>query len=715
MSGTTESRTIEIVARVRDLGSPALRNLATRVQSFATKATAQFATLTKSLLSVRTAFSLLVGGFAAFKGGQAVVGVVQASEQLRALAASTGSSVESLSVLQQAFAQANIDGTKFRQVMNVLSRSIGQALGDGTSKAADSFRKLGISVDDLRSSDPATIFSRMAKALEQFATPQERVAALVEVFPNAAEGAEAFVEVLGQGEEKFQSLVKSAAFFGGTLTKDGAEQVGRLKASFDALSLSLGKVARSATIALAERLSPLFEKLATFFAMNGERIGQAIGAIASALLELSLKVAAAFLRLVAFLNSNGEKIVELLEEIPFVGKKAAETMREIFDTRRIVPGARAIRDELTKVADKERELILRMEELRASVKFEETSGDWVNANKIEEANREIARLERWRQDLYQNMLKLEQDFIAEQSRLGGKPVANELERQREAAQMRAMAGSIFQLDQFSSLPAPPTDLSPMSLLLFGQGGMSEWEAKQERARAEALRKAAEVAEKMKSISGRFDLFTDGFREQRDEIRRQWSDFGAAGREAASSIVDGGLNGLTDAMADLITRQKSAKDAFRDFARAVLADLARVASKLAVMQFLSGFGLGLSPVAAPAAPALEKGGILPGNVQGTVPLRKFANGGIVKRPTLALFGEGKASRGEAFVPLPDGRRIPVALTGGGGGGVMNITIQAMDGADVQRVLLQNRGTLRAVWGDDLRRMQAVRQTVKGAVQ
>jgi hypothetical protein len=45
--------------------------------------------------------------------------------------------------------------------------------------------------------------------------------------------------------------------------------------------------------------------------------------------------------------------------------------------------------------------------------------------------------------------------------------------------------------------------------------------------------------------------------------------------------------------------------------------------------------------------------------GPLKLQTYARGGIADRPQLALFGEG--SRPEAFVPLPDGRRIPVALS------------------------------------------------------
>jgi tape measure domain-containing protein len=43
---------------------------------------------------------------------------------------------------------------------------------------------------------------------------------------------------------------------------------------------------------------------------------------------------------------------------------------------------------------------------------------------------------------------------------------------------------------------------------------------------------------------------------------------------------------------------------------------------------------------------------------------FANGGMVKGPTLGLVGEGKYN--EAIVPLPDGRSIPVQMRGGPGG-------------------------------------------------
>ena len=71
-----------------------------------------------------------------------------------------------------------------------------------------------------------------------------------------------------------------------------------------------------------------------------------------------------------------------------------------------------------------------------------------------------------------------------------------------------------------------------------------------------------------------------------------------------------------------------------------------------------------------------GGIMTGD--GPLPLNKYASGGIANSPQLAMFGEGR--RPEAYVPLPDGRRIPVAMQGGGGTSV-TVNVDA-SGSSVQ---------------------------------
>ena len=59
----------------------------------------------------------------------------------------------------------------------------------------------------------------------------------------------------------------------------------------------------------------------------------------------------------------------------------------------------------------------------------------------------------------------------------------------------------------------------------------------------------------------------------------------------------------------------------------------------------------------AAFGFANGGIM--SSSGPLPLRAYARGGVARSPQLALFGEGSGN--EAFVPLPDGRSIPVTIS------------------------------------------------------
>lgn len=67
----------------------------------------------------------------------------------------------------------------------------------------------------------------------------------------------------------------------------------------------------------------------------------------------------------------------------------------------------------------------------------------------------------------------------------------------------------------------------------------------------------------------------------------------------------------------------------------------------------------------------KGGIMTG--KGRAQLRKYASGGIAHTPQLAMFGEG--SRPEAYVPLPDGKTIPVTMQNSGANVQVNVINQS----------------------------------------
>ena len=120
-----------------------------------------------------------------------------------------------------------------------------------------------------------------------------------------------------------------------------------------------------------------------------------------------------------------------------------------------------------------------------------------------------------------------------------------------------------------------------------------------------------------------------------------------------------FGGAADALADFITTGKAS---FKDFARSVLQDLARIFIRAAMFNALKGIFQGSGFL------GFASGGIMSND--GAFPLKRYARGGIANSPQLAMFGEG--STPEAYVPLPDGRTIPVTMKNGGKG-VGNVVV------------------------------------------
>jgi lambda family phage tail tape measure protein len=151
------------------------------------------------------------------------------------------------------------------------------------------------------------------------------------------------------------------------------------------------------------------------------------------------------------------------------------------------------------------------------------------------------------------------------------------------------------------------------------------------------------------------------------------------RQSFSDLAESGIKKIEDSIFDLLT---TGTVNYREFASQILKETTRMILQQyvlkGVMQAL-GFlkpaaSSGLSPLQGiplfqsssvnfnPLAfgSSFAMGGIM--TPYGPMQLKKYANGGIANSPQLAVFGEG--ARSEAYVPLPDGRSIPVTMKGGG---------------------------------------------------
>lgn len=154
----------------------------------------------------------------------------------------------------------------------------------------------------------------------------------------------------------------------------------------------------------------------------------------------------------------------------------------------------------------------------------------------------------------------------------------------------------------------------------------------------------------------------------ERLAIKYEDEAARIGDAAERIADTAKTALADSLFVAITEGvDGAKAAFQDLGRAILREIMNIVASKAVASLLRIVAMMGGNAAATNAATMNatlgyawaNGGVAPG---GFLPVRAFANGGTVSRPTLGLVGEGRYN--EAIVPLPDGRSIPVAMTGSG---------------------------------------------------
>lgn len=232
-----------------------------------------------------------------------------------------------------------------------------------------------------------------------------------------------------------------------------------------------------------------------------------------------------------------------------------------------------------------------------------------------------------------------------------------------------------------------------------------------------LERAEIPADKVKSLTEAYGKALTNLKEGENILKNQRSAF-----QSIADVFGRGLDSALSNFTDVLVDGKDKMLALTDVAKAVVKDIINTFMKLAVLaplkNYLFGtnetvlggnagiggalgsfFGGGSSSAQLTSAqtlanntggafygPGFANGGIM--TQYGPLPLRKYAGGGIARSPQLALYGEG--AQNEAYVPLPDGRRIPVAMQGGGdgSGGGIELHIHEPDGHKSQQTQSQN---------------------------
>ena len=170
-----------------------------------------------------------------------------------------------------------------------------------------------------------------------------------------------------------------------------------------------------------------------------------------------------------------------------------------------------------------------------------------------------------------------------------------------------------------------------------------------------------------------------------KLAREWEDITAQMERAA-------VRWTTNALDSFMNFVDTGKFEFTEFVESILKDILRIqiqnmATRSIAPAFdaiAAGIGVGLqggtSAGASSAAESVWSGYFRSanGNVMtefGPAALKSFGKGGIAHKPMVSVFGEG--STPEAYVPLPDGRSIPVTMEGS----QPNVTVNVINQSSV----------------------------------
>jgi len=138
-------------------------------------------------------------------------------------------------------------------------------------------------------------------------------------------------------------------------------------------------------------------------------------------------------------------------------------------------------------------------------------------------------------------------------------------------------------------------------------------------------------------------------------------------EMKQGIADSITGNMESAFMSIVDGSKSAKEAFADMAKAILADVAKMIIKLLIQKaIMAAMGMADGGIAEGGAVAAANGGIF-----GPRSGRKYTSGGIARGETQGYPATLHGT--EAVVPLPHNRKIPVELMGGAGGQQNNVSV------------------------------------------
>ena len=538
---------------------------------------------------------------------------IEAGDRMQKLSIRLGASTEALSELQHVAALSDVSFNTLTMGLQRMTRRVSEA-ANGTGEAVAALDELGISAERLEKLRPEDQFEALAESISQVEGPADRVRLAMKLFDS--EGV-SLLQTMTRGAAGIREMREEANRLGLTISQDVADEMAAFDDNLTRLTSSTSKYG----ILLSGPLVTGFNKFI--------------------------------------------EVVENATESVFSFNTVMEGISDfVFDNQSFSGVAKSIADINDKiVAQKEKISVLKNEGGLGGLI------DGLLGYDIGEERRKLDVLLRERQSILEEFKRK-----TDEQNGGAQEKAVFLDAGETNSNSKGLSSK-----PAKALPSLDTGKTSQSLEQ-ATGPASEWN----KLLSEAESIIAATQTPLENLNSEIELYTtlaDRGLITQETLNRALTDAG----ENFNQLTDD-VTFATDEMtvfADQAARNM--QDSFSDFlfdpfedglggmVDGFLNTMRQMAAELASQQIFKLIGQSLSGVG--GAGGILGGLFADGGVMtpaGPMPLKRYASGGIASSPQLALFGEGASN--EAYVPLPDGRSIPVTMSGGNSGGNQyNITV------------------------------------------
>jgi hypothetical protein len=622
--------------------------------------------------------SATVAGFTAIASGAASAVVafdqlVKSAGNFQDLAEQIGSSAEGLASLA---VSASVGGTSMDEVAAFATKLTKNLTGvdDESSKAGAALKALGLDIGELKDADPADQLERIAKALDGF---------------QDGTGKTAVMEALAKGGAKLLPFLKELSSEGGRQIILTQQMIEQADAYSDAQARSRAKLGLYAQALATEAIPALtaFQNALTDTAkeMMGVRDGATTLKANDGVREFA-KGAVGALGFVVDAADGVYRVVSIIgKSIGAIGAAGVAVATGEFRM------AKSIMTELGRdvdatlnrglFSDKLQKRLAEIGTQTAAVtgkngvlKFDGASsgkdGSKSGKEKIDESATALAAYVRQLESATEKTLELTE---VEKARI----FLTTIGTTGEVAQVRelvlGMAARIDQEKEYIELlklkrsaSAAAGDAVNADNAWFQAAKDATPSAKLEKQRADMQRLAAGFTSgafgdpaSIEAMNAYSEAASTMLGNISDGVVKVEGDFDKLGATFASSLEDAIVKG----------------EGLRSVIQGLGQDILRITVRKTVTEPIGNAVSGLfSGFSLSKLFGFADGGVMTG--AGPLPLRRYASGGVASSPQLAMYGEGSVP--EAFVPLPDGRRIPVQMRGGGGGRAVVVNISNVIG-------------------------------------